>query len=142
MSKNYYELTYIITPVLEEDEVKKTIEKVNSFLKEQQAEIEEVNEWGLKRFAYEMEDKSSGYYVNLYFEADGQIIEKLERFFKLEDNVLRFLVLRYDNKMLKHRELQKKGKLPNIFEQEVDEDAIPQEPVTDEPDEKDHPEEE
>ena len=122
--KNFYEVTFIINPVLEEEQVKEVKEKFESFITEKGAEIDEVDEWGIKRLAYEIDGKNSGYFVNAYFHADGAIVSDLERYFKLENNVLRNILLKYDNKMLKHRELQKKGKLPVIFSEVPEEETV------------------
>ena len=118
MSKNYYELTYIINPVLEEDQFSEIIKKVTGFIEDNGGEIDEVDEWGIRKFEYEMDGKSSGYYVNAYFHAPGDLIEKLERTLRIEDQVMRFLTLKYDAKMLRHRELQRKNAVPSIFEEE------------------------
>lgn len=115
MNRSFYELTYIVNPVLEEENIKQEVEKVTSFVNENGATIDEVNEWGIKSLAYEMDGKKSGYYVNMYFESAGELIVKLERFMQLNDNILRYLTLKYDNKMLRHRELLKKGEVPRVL---------------------------
>lgn len=125
MKKNFYELTYILNPVLEEDDLKAEIEKHTAFIKDNDGDIDTMDEWGLKRLAYEIDGKQSGYYVNLYMEAPGALIEKLERQFQISDHVLRYLTLKYDNKMKRHYELAKKGEAPTITtldEVEVSED--------------------
>lgn len=118
MAKNYYEQTYIINPVLEDDEYAQIIEKYADFIKDNGGDIEEVDKWGIQKFEYEMDDKSSGYYVNIYFNAPGELIKKLERTQNIDDNIMRYLTLRYDAKMKRHRELQKKNAVPQVFEQE------------------------
>lgn len=122
MSENYYEQTYIISPVLEDDEYKEIVEKYTNLIKENGGEIDEVDEWGIRQTEYEMDGKSSGYYVNIYFEAPGELIEKLERAQRIDDHVIRFLTLKYDAKMLRHRELQKKNAVPQIVDQDENED--------------------
>ncbi|MEX2639721.1 MAG: 30S ribosomal protein S6 [Balneolales bacterium] len=116
MKKNFYELTFVINPVLEEEGIKSAVEQHTAYLEKNGAEIEEVDEWGMQRFAYEIDGKGSGYYVNVYFTAPGELIQKLERVFQIDDNVMRYLTIKYDNKMLKNRELKKKGKAPSIFD--------------------------
>lgn len=124
MAKNFYEQTYIINPVLEDDEYDKVVDKYTDFILENGGEMDEIDKWGIQKFEYEMNDKSSGYYVNTYFKAPGELIEKLERAQRIDDNVMRFLTLRYDAKMLRHRELQKNNALPQVFtdEEEADEE--------------------
>lgn len=115
MSKNYYELTYIINPVLEEDQYKEIIEKYTGLIEDNGGEIDETDEWGIRKFEFEMDGKTSGFYVNTYFHAPGDLIEKLERTLRIDDNIMRYLTLKYDAKMLRHRELQKKNAVPSIF---------------------------
>ncbi len=122
MSKNYYELTYIINPVLEDDQYQEIIKKYTGLIEKNDGEIDEVDEWGIRKFEYEMDGKTSGFYVNAYFHAPGALIDKLERALRIDDNIMRYLTLKYDAKMLRHRELQKKNAVPNIFAYEESED--------------------
>jgi len=115
MKKTFYEVTYIVNPVLEEAETKAEIDKINSFITRQGGEIDEVNEWGNRRLTYEMSGKQTGYFVNMYFTSPGELIVKLERMMQINENIVRYLTLKYDKKMLRHREMLKKGEVPNIF---------------------------
>ena len=122
MSKNKYELTYIVNPVLEEEQFKAAVEKVNDIIKKNGGTINEVDEWGLRKFAYEMDKKNNGYYVNMYFEAPATAIATVERYMRIEDDYMRYLTLKYDAKMKRHRELVKTNSVPNIFEVEEEEE--------------------
>ena len=122
MSRNYYELTYIISPVLEDDEYEKIVEKFTELIRDNGGEIDEVDEWGIRKFEYEMDGKSSGYYVNAYFTAPGELIEKLERSLRIDDQIMRYMTLKYDAKMMRHREQQRKGTVPNVFVEEHDDE--------------------
>lgn len=127
MSKNFYEFTYIINPVVEEDKFKEVVDKVNKLIEKNGGEIDEVDEWGLRRFEYSIDKKSNGYYVNMYFTAPAEAIAPLERALRIDDDVLRYLTLKYDSKMLRHRELQKKNEVPDIFAIEDEEEEAEQE---------------
>lgn len=122
MSKNYYEFTYIINPVLDEDKFSAVVDRVNDLVKKHGGEVDEVDEWGLRQFAYEVDGKRNGFYVNMYFDAPTDAIAKIERALRIDDDVLRYLTLKYDAKMLRHRELQKKNEVPSIFNLEEDEE--------------------
>jgi small subunit ribosomal protein S6 len=122
MSKNYYEFTYIINPVLEDDKFKETVDKVNKLIESNDGEIDEVDEWGLRQFAYDIENKGSGYFVNTYFTAPADAIASIERQMRIDDNIMRYLTLKYDEKMLRHRELQRKNEVPDIFAFEDDDE--------------------
>lgn len=104
---NTYELTYIINPVLNENQTKDIVKRVNKYIEDRDGRVLEVDEWGSKRLAFPINKKRNGYYVNLYFEAPGDVIQPLERAMEIEDNILRYLTLRLDAKMLRHYEQQK-----------------------------------
>lgn len=106
-SKNQYELTYVISGVVKQNQVDDIVRKVTQFVKDNGGDVLEVDEWGNQRLAYEIDKKRSGYYVNMYFRAPGDLIPKLERQLKINDDVLRFLTLRMDAKMQRHYDKQK-----------------------------------
>ena len=106
-TKNMYEFTYIITPVLSEEQIKDTVKRVNKLIESNGGTVFEVDEWGSRRLAYQIKKKRNGYYVNLYFEAPGDSIPRLARSIEIDDNILRYLTLRMDKKMIKHYELRK-----------------------------------
>jgi len=121
MPLNFYELTYIVKVGEDESEIRNTIDKLTRFLTDNEAEIEETDEWGVKNLAYEIDRNRTGFYVNQYFRGPGKTLVALERYLKLDENIIRFLTLKYDNKMLRHRELVKKGGVPEIFPIEIEE---------------------
>lgn len=122
MSKNYYELTYIIDPVLEDEQYDELVEKYADFIESNGGEMDETDRWGIRKFEHEMDGRTSGYYVNCYFHAPGELIENLERSLRIDDHVLRYLTLKYDAKMLRYREQQKKGTVPSVFDVETEEE--------------------
>ena len=117
----FYELTFILNPVLDDEQYKKEVDKFKDTLEKQDAEVDEIDEWGNRAFEYEMDGKHSGYYVNAYFEAPSSAIEEIERTLRINDNVMRYITLKYDAKMQRHRQLQKKNAVPNVFEVEEEE---------------------
>ncbi len=127
MKSNFYELTYIITPVLEAEQFAEVVKKFSDFMTQNGAAIEQMEEWGLKKMSYAMDKKNSGYYVNMYFTAPSDLLAKLERAMTIDDRIMRFLALKYDAKMLRHRELQKKGEVPSIFKKEETEEEVAEE---------------
>jgi small subunit ribosomal protein S6 len=108
--KNQYELTYVISGVVKQNQVDDIVRKITQFVQSNGGEIIEVDEWGNQRLAYEIEKKRSGYYVNMYFRAPGDLIPKVERQLTINDDVLRYLSLRMDAKMQRHYEQQKQRK--------------------------------
>jgi len=89
---NKYEVMYIISPTVEEEQVKALVEKFNELISEH-GEIEKVEEWGRKKLAYEVQDQKEGYYVLVYFTANPEFPTELERNFKINENILKYLIL-------------------------------------------------
>lgn len=105
--QNTYELTYIVNAVLNDDHIKDIVNRVGKFITEHGGEVIETDEWGTRRLAYPLYKKRNGYYVNVYFRAGGEMIPRLERALEIEDDVMRYITLRFDAKMERHYEVQK-----------------------------------
>lgn len=116
MKKEFYEMTYILNPVLDDERFKELVDFVNEQIEKNGGSVIDTDEWGVKQLAYPIEKKNTGYYVNLYFEAPNSTIEPVERNMRINDDIMRYLTLKYDSKMKRHYELKKKGDLPVIFE--------------------------
>ena len=109
MAQKYqYELTYVISGVVQQNQVDDIVRKVNHLIESNDGDVLEVDEWGNQRLAYEIDRKRSGYYVNMYFQAPGELVQRLEGELEINDDVLRYLALRMDAKMQRHYEKRKK----------------------------------
>ena len=106
-----YELTYIINAALSDEQIKDMVGRVQKYIEDNGGEITDVDEWGNRRLAYPINKKRNGYYVNLYFRGPGELIPRLERAMKIEDNLLRYLTLRMDPKMVRHYEQNKQKRV-------------------------------
>jgi len=106
-NKYQYELTYVISGVVQQNQVDDIVRKVNHLVENNGGDVLEVDEWGNQRLAYEIDRKRSGYYVNMYFKAPGTLIQRLERELQVNDDVLRYLTLRMDAKMKRHYKKRK-----------------------------------
>lgn len=93
---NRYETVFILTPVLSEDQTKETVKKFVSYLKNAGAKVQHEESWGLKKLAYPIQKKSTGFYYLVEFEADTSLIKPLETEFIREERVLRFLTVKMD----------------------------------------------
>ena len=107
ITKNTYELTYIVNSVLSEEQIKDLVERVTVYIKEGGSDILDVDVWGSRRLAYPIQKKRNGFYVNMYFRAPGAFIGRLERALEIDDNILRYLTLKLDPKMIRNFEAQK-----------------------------------
>jgi small subunit ribosomal protein S6 len=117
--KYQYELTYVISGVVQQNQVDDIVRKINHLVESNGGDVLEVDEWGNQRLAYEIDRKRSGYYVNMYFKAPGTLIERLERELQINDDVLRYLTLRMDAKMQRHYEQRKKREAQEEAEEEA-----------------------
>ena len=93
---NKYETMYIISPTVDDEQVKELVEKFNNLISEH-GEIEKVEEWGRKKLAYEVQDQKEGNYVLLNFSANPEFPAELERNFKINENILKYLILNKEN---------------------------------------------
>ena len=90
-----------------DDQIKDLIQRVDNFIKEGGGDIVEKEDWGSRRLAYPISKKRNGYYVNLVFTAPGTLIARLERAMDINEGILRYMTLKMDAKMLRHREARK-----------------------------------
>ena len=96
---NRYELTYIIDTALEEEARKELIEKISSLIAQNGGEVEKVDEtWGKRRLAYPINDKPEGYYVLVTMQAPAELPKEIERNLRINENVLRSLVIKLEEK--------------------------------------------
>ena len=95
-SMNNYETVFILTPVLSDPQMKEAVEKFKDFLETEGSEIVNIENWGLRKLAYPIQKKSTGFYTLIEFQADPTIVAKLETQFRRDEKVLRFLTFRQD----------------------------------------------
>jgi len=94
---NSYECLFVIDPDLTEEETKAMIEKFTKIIADN-GEISEVNEWGKRKLAYLINDKSEGYYVLVNFTGAPTLPSELERIFGITEGILRSIVIRHEEK--------------------------------------------
>ncbi len=116
-----YEIGFIVTPEVSEDEVKKITESITSTITKAQGVIEGIDEWGRKKLAFPIRKNLEGYYVFVLTEVDGAVIATLERRLKQMEKVLRFITLRLDDKLKKSNKLTKRwAKIDRIRKKSMD----------------------
>lgn len=104
--RRLYESTYIVNAILEDTEIETIITRISEFLAEHGATISEMNKWGRRRLAYPIKKKYNGYYVYMIFEANAETIPLLERFYVLDDNIMRHLTVQLDPKLRDFRKVR------------------------------------
>lgn len=93
---NNYETVFILTPVLSDDQIKEAVKKYSDLITQAGGTIVNYENWGLKKLAYNITKKSSGFYQLIEFEAEGSFINDYEVAFKRDERVLRFLTVKLD----------------------------------------------
>ena len=101
---NYYETVFILTPVLSDEQMKEAVAKFRDFLEQNGAEIVNEEEWGLRKLAYPIQKKSTGFYCLLEFKADPTMVKKLETAYRRDERVIRFLIFRLDKYAVEYAE--------------------------------------
>jgi small subunit ribosomal protein S6 len=93
---NQYETVFILTPVLSDVQMKEAVEKFKGILAAEGAEIINEENWGMKKLAYPIEKKSTGFYQLLEFKAEPTVIDKLELNFRRDERVIRYITVKLD----------------------------------------------
>ena len=121
---NSYETVFILTPVLSDEQMKEAVAKFQKVLTDGGASIVNTEEWGLRKLAYPIQKKSTGFYNLIEFDADPQLIKKLETAYRRDERVIRFLTFRLDKYAAEYAEKRRslKANKANNQPQEVKED--------------------
>ena len=93
---NQYETVFILTPVLSEDQMKEAVAKFTKVLTDNGAEILNEETWGLKKMAYAIQKKSTGFYCLIEFKAEPKVIDTLETAFRRDEKVIRYMTVKLD----------------------------------------------
>ena len=109
MSK-HYETVFILTPVLSDDQAKETAKKFKKVLTDLGAKVIHEENWGLKKLAYPIQKKSTGFYHLIEFTAEGNAVAELEVTFKRDERVMRFLTVALDKHATAYS-IKRRGKL-------------------------------
>ena len=104
-----YETVFILTPVLSEDDAKKSISAYVELLKSQGAEIVHQEHWGLKNLRYMIGKKNTGIYHVVEYKAGGKAVDVLEVAFRRDENVLRYMTVKLDKYAVKYNDDKRAG---------------------------------
>ena len=110
---NHYETVFILNPVLSEVQVKETVSKFEDFLTAKGATMVSKEDWGLKKLAYPINKKSTGFYNLIEFSAPSTAINSLETEYRRDESVMRFLTTVLDKHAVVYNERRRKGEFKN-----------------------------
>jgi small subunit ribosomal protein S6 len=125
MNNRVYESAILINAALEDETIKSLIEKVRETITSNGGEILEVEDWGRKRLAYQVKKSKIGYYSIFRFNSLPDLIPKLERFYQLDESILRYLTITLSKEALEQIEIDKTYHTPAVEEAE-EETSIPE----------------
>ena len=109
---NQYETVFILTPVLSDEQMKETVEKFKGILTGAGAEIISEENWGLKKLAYPIDKKTTGFYVLVEFNAAPEIIKTLEIAYRRDEKVLRYLTVKMEKYAAEYAAKRRSNKQP------------------------------
>jgi small subunit ribosomal protein S6 len=101
---NQYETVFILTPVLSEDQMKEAVKKYQNFVVEKGAEMVFEDHWGMRKLAYPIQKKSTGFYHLMEYRASGDFVANLEIALKRDERVIRFLTVKLDKHAVAYNE--------------------------------------
>ena len=117
---NHYEAVFILTPVLSDAQMKEAVEKFKAVVTDNGGTITNEENWGMRKLAYPIQKKSTGFYTLLQFDAEPSLIAALETQFRRDERVLRFLTFRLDKYAYEYAEKRKNTKSqPKEVKEEV-----------------------
>ena len=122
MRNRHYETIFILTPVLSESQLEETSQKFKNILEEQGANVYHTEAWGMRKLAYPMNRKKNGHYFLFQFDANPDIIKKLETEYSRDENIIRYLTIVMDKNMLAFSEKRRSGAF-NKKKEEAKEEA-------------------
>jgi small subunit ribosomal protein S6 len=104
-----YETVMILNPVLSTEQVKETVDKFRKILTDSGTEVVFENNWGLRKLAYPIQKKNTGFYYLIEFTSDGEVINPLEVEYKRDERVMRFLTIALDKHAITYNEKKRKN---------------------------------
>jgi len=107
---NQYETVFILTPVLSENQMKETVNKFKELILEDGGEMINEENWGLKKLAYPIQKKTTGFYQLFEFKVNPTFVKKLEINFKRDERIIRFLTFRLDKYAIQYSEKRRNAK--------------------------------
>lgn len=102
MRRNHYETMVIVNASLEDSQIEQTAEKITNFITNNGGTITDTENWGRKRLAFPIKKNRIGFYFVYRYEADVTFIKELDRLFRLDESVIRFLTITLDKNALQH----------------------------------------
>ena len=105
---NNYETVFILNPVLSEDQIEETVNKYEKVITKLKIKIIAKENWGLKKFAYPIQNKKSGFYHLIEYQGTVEVSRNIEMEFRRDERVMRYLTVKLDKHALDWSEKRRK----------------------------------
>jgi small subunit ribosomal protein S6 len=107
MKKNHYESVVIVNAALEDSQIEDSLRRIEETIKHNGGEITDADKWGRKRLAYPIQKSKSGYYCVYRFVAPTELISKLERSYRFDETIIRYMTIVLDKEALENIQKEK-----------------------------------
>ena len=94
----HYETLFVIKPTLTEEEIRGQIDRVKNIIADNGGDLQATDEMGMRRLAYPIDKNERGFYCVVYYKANGETVHELERQLRYNEDILRFMTVKYTNK--------------------------------------------
>ncbi|MEK6476955.1 30S ribosomal protein S6 [Catalinimonas sp. 4WD22] len=121
--KKNYETVFILNPVLSEDQMKDAAGKFVQILKDNGADVINVEHWGLRKLAYSIQHKTTGFYNLVEFNVEPSVVTTLETEYRRDDRILRYLTVALDKHAVEYNERRRKGEFKKSKKEAKEESA-------------------
>jgi small subunit ribosomal protein S6 len=109
---NQYETVFIVTPVLSEAQMKEAVQKFKALITDDGGKVVHEEDWGLRKLAYPIQKKSTGFYYLIEFKGKAEFINKLETEYRRDERIIRFETFRMDKYSVEYSEKKRAQKQP------------------------------
>ncbi|MFN4146641.1 MAG: 30S ribosomal protein S6 [Runella sp.] len=109
MFTKQYEMVFIMTPVLSDQQMKDTVEKFRKILTDNGAELVHEDNWGLRKLAYPIQNKNTGFYHLIEFKSEPTLIQTIETEFRRDERIMRYLTVAMDKHHIAYAERKRGG---------------------------------
>jgi small subunit ribosomal protein S6 len=116
--QNQYETVFIITPVLSDPQMKETVMKFKNLIKDNGGEIIHEEDWGLKKLAYPIQKKTTGFYALIEFKSEPAFINKLETEYRRDERLIRFITVKLEKYAVAYNNKKREKNLSNPITKE------------------------
>ncbi|MCF8370313.1 MAG: 30S ribosomal protein S6 [Bacteroidales bacterium] len=112
-----YETVFIMTPVLSDVQMKEAVQKFKDLIESSNGKVVHEEHWGLRKLAYPIQKKTTGFYHLMEFDVDPEVIQKLETAYRRDERIIRFLTFKMEKYAIEYSEKKKSRNAEKVEEE-------------------------